>query len=285
LGGVKASKLAAAIPDYSKEKLLIDADINGPGKAVGPYFDETPLKDSLGSTLAELQLDGDVNARLHLDIPLDGEQVTAEGDVSLRNNSLFIKPLNSTLKNLNGKFSFVNGALKSGPLTANWFNQPLNLDFSTTEGAKAYQVAVNLNGNWQPTRMGVLPPQLNDALSGSVTWNGKVGIDLPYHADTTYHIELNGDLRNVSSHLPSPLNKPAGEAIPVNIQADGNLKSFALTGSAGSKNHFNSRWLLNQKLTLDRAIWTTDSRTIPPLPAQQGVELNLPALDGAQWLA
>ncbi|MCO9667064.1 hypothetical protein KU406_24275, partial [Salmonella enterica subsp. enterica serovar Montevideo] len=42
------------------------------------------------------------------------------------------------------------GALKSGPLTANWFNQPLNLDFSTTEGAKAYQVAVNLNGNWQP---------------------------------------------------------------------------------------------------------------------------------------
>ncbi|EHR1566150.1 AsmA2 domain-containing protein YhdP [Salmonella enterica] len=285
LGGVKASKLAAAIPDYSKEKLLIDADINGPGKAVGPYFDETPLKDSLGSTLAELQLDGDVNARLHLDIPLDGEQVTAEGDVSLHNNSLFIKPLNSTLKNLNGKFSFVNGALKSGPLTAHWFNQPLNLDFSTTEGAKAYQVAVNLNGNWQPTRMGVLPPQLNDALSGSVTWNGKVGIDLPYHAGATYNIELNGDLRDVSSHLPSPLNKPAGEAIPVNINADGNLKSFALTGSAGSKNHFNSRWLLNQKLTLDRAIWTTDSRTIPPLPAQQGVELNLPALDGAQWLA
>ncbi len=55
-----------------------------------------------------------MNARLHLDIPLDGEQVTAEGDVSLRNNSLFIKPLNSTLKNLNGKFSFVNGALKAG---------------------------------------------------------------------------------------------------------------------------------------------------------------------------
>lgn len=41
------SNLTAVIPDYSKEKLLIDADIKGPGKAVGPYFDETPLKDSL----------------------------------------------------------------------------------------------------------------------------------------------------------------------------------------------------------------------------------------------
>ncbi len=41
------SNLTAVIPDYSKEKLLIDTDIKGPGKAVGPYFDETPLKDSL----------------------------------------------------------------------------------------------------------------------------------------------------------------------------------------------------------------------------------------------
>ncbi|HCD1254084.1 TPA: AsmA2 domain-containing protein YhdP [Citrobacter amalonaticus] len=285
LGGVKATNLTAIIPDYSKEKLLIDADIQGPGKAVGPYFDDTPLKDSLGATLEQLQIDGDVNARLHLDIPLDGEQVTAKGDVLLRDNSLFIKPLDSTLKNLTGQFSFVNGNLKSEPMTANWFNQPLNVDFSTTEGAKAYQVAVNLNGNWQPARTGVLPAQVNDALKGSVAWDGKVGIDLPYHSGTTYNVELNGDLRNVSSYLPTPLDKSAGEALPVKIKAAGDLRSFTLTGSAGQENHFNSRWLLNQKLTLDRAIWTAESRTTPPLPEREGIELNLPAMDGAQWLA
>ncbi|CAH5955971.1 hypothetical protein AN2351V1_0473, partial [Citrobacter koseri] len=285
LGGVKASNLTAIIPDYAKEKLLIDADINGPGKAVGPYFDDTPLKDSLGATLEQLQIDGDVNARLHLDIPLDGELVTAKGDVLLHNNSLFIKPLDSTLKNLSGKFSFNNGNLKSEPLTANWFNQPLNVDFSTNEGEKAYQVDVNLNGNWQPGRMGVLPAQVNDAISGGMAWNGKVGIALPYHSGATYNVELKGDLKNVSSHLPSPLDKQAGESLPVSIKADGNLRSFALTGSAGKNNHFNSRWLLNQKLTLDRAIWTTDSRTTPTLPDRQGVELNLPAMDGAEWLA
>lgn len=285
LGGVKATNLTAIIPDYAKEKLLIDADIQGPGKAVGPYFDDTPLKDSLGATLEQLQIDGDVNARLHLDIPLDGELVTAKGDVSLRDNSLFIKPLDSTLKNLSGKFSFTNGNLKSEPMTANWFNQPVNVDFTTTEGTKAYQVAVNLNGNWQPARTGVLPSQINDALSGSLTWDGKVGIDLPYHSGTTYNVELNGDLRNVSSHLPSPLDKSAGEALPVKIKATGDLRSFTLTGSAGQENHFNSRWLLNQKLTLDRAIWTAESRTTPLLPEREGIELNLPAMDGAQWLA
>ncbi|TGC15341.1 TIGR02099 family protein [Escherichia sp. E2562] len=285
LGGVRASNLTAVIPDYSKEKLLIDADIKGPGKAVGPYFDETPLKDSLGATLQELQLDGDVNARLHLDIPLNGELVTAKGEVTLRNNSLFIKPLDSTLKNLSGKFSFINGDLQSEPLTASWFNQPLNVDFSTKEGAKAYQVAVNLNGNWQPAKTDVLPEAVNEALSGSVAWDGKVGIELPYHAGATYNVELNGDLKNVSSHLPSPLAKPAGESLPVNIKVDGNLNSFELTGQAGADNHFNSRWLLGQKLTLDRAIWAADSKTLPPLPEQSGVELNMPSMDGAEWLA
>ncbi|UAT33199.1 AsmA2 domain-containing protein YhdP [Escherichia fergusonii] len=285
LGGVQASNLTAVIPDYSKEKLLIDADISGPGKAVGPYFDESPLKDSLGATLEQLQLDGNVNARLHLDIPLNGELVTAKGEVALKNNSLFIKPLNSKLDNLSGKFRFINGNLTSEPLTARWFNQPLNVDFTTNEGAKAYQVAVNLSGNWQPARTGVLPTQINDALSGSVTWDGKVGIELPYRAGATYDVELSGDMKNVSSHLPSPLEKSAGEPLPFTMNVKGNLQGFELTGLVGENNHFNSHWMLGERLSLERAIWASDSKTLPPLPEHSGVELNLPAMDGAEWLA
>ncbi|EHG6000498.1 AsmA2 domain-containing protein YhdP [Escherichia fergusonii] len=285
LGGVQASNLTAVIPDYSKEKLLIDADISGPGKAVGPYFDESPLKDSLGATLEQLQLDGNVNARLHLDIPLNGELVTAKGEVALKNNSLFIKPLNSKLDNLSGKFRFINGNLTSEPLTARWFNQPLNVDFTTNEGAKAYQVAVNLSGNLQPARTGVLPTQINDALSGSVTWDGKVGIELPYRAGATYDVELRGDMKNVSSHLPSPLEKSAGEPLPFTMNVKGNLQGFELTGLVGENNHFNSHWMLGERLSLERAIWASDSKTLPPLPEHSGVELNLPAMDGAEWLA
>ncbi len=202
LGGVTASNLTANIPDYSKEKLLIDADIKGPGKAVGPYFEDTPLDDSLAATLQQLQLDGDVNARLHLDIPLDGEMTTAKGDVRLNNNSLYIKPLDSTLKNLSGQFSFVNGNLKSKPLKATWFNQPVNIDFSTTEGDKAYQVAVNMDANWQPSRMDVLPKPIENAVDGAVSWNGKVAIDLPYHAGARYNVDITGDLKTSVASFP-----------------------------------------------------------------------------------
>ena len=125
-----------------RRKTAIDADIKGPGKEVGPYFNTTPLKESLGAALDSLQLDGDVSARLHLNIPLDGEMTTAKGDVRLQNNSLFIKPLDTTLQNLSGNFSFVNGDLNSQTLSATWFNQPLNLNFSTREGEKAFLVDV-----------------------------------------------------------------------------------------------------------------------------------------------
>jgi uncharacterized protein YhdP len=133
---------------------------------------------------------------------------TAKGDVRLQNNSLFIKPLDTTLQNLSGNFSFVNGDLNSEPLSATWFNQPLNLDFSTREGEKAFLVDVGMNASWQPSRTGLLPKAVNETLSGSVPWEGKVAIELPYHGNASYKVDINGDLKNVSSHLPSPVNKP-----------------------------------------------------------------------------
>ncbi len=285
LGGVTGRNLTATIPDYSQDKLLIDSDISGPGSAIGPYFKETPLDDSLAAALDELQIGGDVNARLHLDIPLNGSLTTAKGDVVLNNNTLLIKPLSSTLHNLSGKFSFVNGDLQSEPLRATWFNQPVNIDFKTKTGEKDYQIGVNLNGNWQPNKTGVLPEQINKALSGSAAWQGVVGVTLPYRGSATYQVDLNADLKNVSSRLPAPVNKSAGEPLPLKAAVKGNLNGFNLTGSAGANNHFSSRWLLSKKLRLDRAIWATDSHTVPPLPGQPGLELDLPAMDGAQWLA
>lgn len=285
LGGITGRNLTAIIPDYSKEKLLVDADIAGPGSAVGPYFKATPLEDSLAAALDELQIGGDVNARLHLDIPLDGKMTTAKGDVVLNNNTLLIKPLSTTLKNLSGKFSFVNGDLQSEPLRATWFNQPVGIDFNTKTGEKNYQIGVNLNGDWRLNKLDVLPQQVNKALSGSASWSSVVGITLPYRGSASYNVDLDADLKEVSSHLPAPANKSAGQPLPLKVAVKGNLNSFNLTGSAGATNRFSSRWLLNKKLTLERAIWATDSHSTPPLPEQPGVELDLPAMDGAQWLA
>ncbi|WP_380179765.1 AsmA2 domain-containing protein YhdP [Kalamiella sp. sgz302252] len=284
LGKVQGRNIAAAIPDYMKEKLIIDSDISGTGVEVGRYFNQTPLKPELGAALDELQIGGDVNGHLHLNIPLDGQQVKASGDVNLRNNSLFIKPLNSTIKNLSGRFTYDNGNLQSEPLTASWFGQPLNVTFNTQEGDKHYDIGVDLNGNWQPGGVDVLPAALRQKLGGSASWQSVVAITLPHGGGANYKISLSGNLKNVSSNLPAPLDKTRDEAMPVRVQAQGDLSAFTLQGAVGDNQRFNSRWLLGKQLRVDRGVWENDAAQTPALPDTSGMVLNLPPLDGEAWL-
>jgi len=284
LGKVEARNVTAVIPDYLKEKLLIAGDLSGQGADIGAYFDETPLKSSLGAALQQLQVGGKVKSTLNLEIPLDGEQVHASGNVVMNNNTLHIKPLKSTLTQLTGRFRYNNGNLESEEMQANWFGQPLGVTFSTQENPQDFGVNVRLLGDWQPAHLSVMPEAVARQLSGSLAWQGKVDITLPHSGGATYSVDLNGDGKAVSSHLPAPLTKPAGEALPVTVRAKGDLNGFMLSGSVGETHRFNSRWLLEPQLRVERGIWQNDITTTPALPAQRGMVLNLPPLDGEAWL-
>src|SRR5476649_851398 len=285
LGNVDGNNVVANIPDYLKEKLFVDSDIKGSGKDIGAYFMDTPLKDSLGAALEELQIGGDVSGRLHLDIPLDGEIVRATGGVSLNNNSLFIKPLNSTIEHLSGQFSYDNGNLQSNQLTGSWFGQHLTTQFSTHELTDDYTINVGLAGDWQLAKITGMPEAAASKISGSAPWKGAVDISLPHKGEPNYRVAISTDLKNVSSHLPSPLDKKAGRSLPLNVNVKGGLKSFDLTGVLDGKDRFNSRWLLGKQLKLDRAAWQMNTSKTPPLPDSSSLTLNLPALDGGSWMS
>ncbi|WP_173632523.1 AsmA2 domain-containing protein YhdP [Paramixta manurensis] len=284
LGNVQANNIHAVIPDYVKEKLIIDGDISGEGRDIGNYFEQTPLKSTLGAALQELQLSNKTEGHLNLDIPLDGEKVVASGDVQLNNNELFIKPLNTTLKQLNGRFHYRNGNLTSDALQARWFNQPVGVTFNTQQNPNDYQIGVNLQGDWQLAKLDRLPAAIAKKVDGNVPWKGNVAITLPYKGSAQYSVDVQGDLQKVSSHLPPPLDKTAGRAVPVVVNAKGDLKHFDLSGSIAKQHRFNSRWLLEKQLRLDRGIWVNDAKTTPTLPNQSGMVLNLPPLDGGAWL-
>ena len=284
LGDVDARNVSAVIPDYLKEKLIIDGDLSGEGQQIADYFEQTPLKSTLGAALQQLQIGGNVRGSLNLDIPLDGELVHASGNVLLNNNSLHIKPLNTTLNNLTGRFRYNNGNLESEEMQANWFGQPTGVSFSTTENPNDFGVNVKLLGDWQPAKLKELPQSVRSQLSGSLPWQGNVDITLPHKGGATYKVDLKGDGKTVSSHLPAPLDKQSGEAMPIAINATGDLNGFTLSGSVREHNRFNSRWILEPQLRVDRGIWLNDAKSTPKLPENRGMELNLPALDGEAWM-
>ncbi|WP_145601221.1 AsmA2 domain-containing protein YhdP [Yersinia frederiksenii] len=286
LGKVTGSNISAIIPDYLKEKLYVDAEVAGEGRDVHDYFTKTPLNDSVAETLEQLQVGGKVSGRLHLDIPLEENRIThASGEVTLKNNSLLVQPLQSQLENISGKFRFNNGNLDSDTLSANWFGQPLTVDFTTEEQPKNFLVNVGLHGDWLPAKLPGVPDDAAKLLSGSANWQGKVAVQLPKNGKPDYKIDVTADLKKVSSHLPSPLDKASGQSLPLQVKVVGGLDNFTLSGSAGGNNTFNSQWLLQkEQVELARAIWQTDSKKIPSLPDDKGLVLKLPNLDGERWL-
>nr|WP_024966631.1 AsmA2 domain-containing protein YhdP [Pantoea sp. IMH] len=284
LGKVQGRNISVTIPDYLQEKLIVDGEVSGAGHEVGAYFNQTPLKSSLGAALEQLQIGGDVSGHLHLDIPLDGEQVHATGDVNLDNNALFIKPLDSTIKNLNGRFTYDNGDLQSGPLSASWFGQPIDVSFNTREEAKNYQIGVDVKGNWRPGEMPVIPAAVRAKLDGNANWQSHVMIALPHNGGANYQVELGGELKNVSSRLPSPLAKAPGTSMPLQASVKGDLNAFTLSGALADTHRFNSRWLLGKQLRIDRGIWENDTKQMPSLPDYHGMILNLPPIDGEALL-
>ncbi|AUG98487.1 TIGR02099 family protein [Prodigiosinella confusarubida] len=285
LGKVEGTNISAIIPDYAKEQLLVNGDLHGPGEEVRHYFNQTPMKSSLGSALDALQIGGMVNGSLHLDIPLDVGDVQASGDVVLNDNTLLIKPLDTTLENLTGQFHYNNGALVSNNLQANWLGQPISVNFTTEEQAKAFQINVGLQGDWQASRLSGMPTPLVSALSGSANWKSTVAVSLPYKGDASYDVDLQTNFKGVSSHLPPPLNKTAGTALPLHVTVKGDVSGFMFNGSLGKAQRFISQWQLHDSaLTLMRGAWQNNAKVVPRLPKAASLMLDVPALDGEGWL-
>ncbi|WP_205952352.1 AsmA2 domain-containing protein YhdP [Pantoea stewartii] len=285
LGEVDARNVSAVIPDYLKEKLIINGDISGDGQQIGEYFQHTPLKSSLGAALEQLQVKGLTKGHLKLDIPLNGKDVHASGDVQMNNNSLHIKPLNTTMTHLTGQFRYNNGNLESDTLQANWLGQPIDVSFTTQENPDDFGVNVKLQADWQLAKITDIPRQISSQLAGHLPWQGEVNVTLPHKGGAHYAVQLKGDGKEVSSRLPPPLDKKAGDSLPVTVNADGDLTHFDLSGSVDERHRFNSRWLLEPTLRVERGIWLNDTKTTPALPDRSGMVLNLPALDGEAWAA
>ncbi|OTA17495.1 TIGR02099 family protein [Xenorhabdus vietnamensis] len=290
LGKVEATQVSAIIPDYGKHKLFIDAGLSGSGKSIHDYFNQSPMADSIGAALESLQLDGKVDGNLHLDIPLEHGQVSASGEVILKDTHLFIKPLNSKMEHLNGKFRFDNGNLKSKALSAHWLGNPLFLRFATQDLPRHYQVNVKLDSRWAAKTLPELPAEIRNKLSGMLNWQGDVNITIPSgnspaKNDVKYRVAVNADLSHLNSKLSVLDTKSLREWNKFNIHAEGNMDQLQIKGAIGKQYAFNTQWMLEKNHTrLQRGIFHTDGNGIPELPKKSLLALNLPAIDGDKLL-
>ncbi|HGJ5897609.1 AsmA2 domain-containing protein YhdP [Arsenophonus apicola] len=290
LGDATALDLSASIADYSQSKLLIKSNVSGDGKAIRNYFNHSPMEGSIGKALDAVKIGGNINGKLVLNIPLEENSgsVIASGQVDLNNNDVDITAIDSQLKQLTGRFYFLNGDLKSEKLQAQWFGQPINLTFNTTDQRQNYQIIVNVDGNWQAKKIAILPKSITRYLAGSTAWQGQVNIQLPNQLkqNPTLSIALNSKLGQLGSQLPGLDSQQLRQLADMQIRASGNTRQLQIYGDVGQQISFNTEWQFTDKQV--RLLKGAFQPYIPKrvvLPNSSLIMINLPEISDPKWFS
>ena len=239
LSGLNVRGVNADIDDLGKEKLLIvKANINqASSDNLTTLMQASPLKGSVGETLAQLQISGDVDGDFQLSLPLKGtDKTVASGRILLADNNIALQTPRMDLAKVNGEVRFVNDHVTSDNLTVNWRGMPLNITVDAYSEAQHFQTDIDLVAYWQQQHwQAQLPDQLKTYGSGDFAWQGALTLNFPNSGGFSYQAKLTSDLIGSQLALPKPYNKQPQQSVAVSAQVTGQNDSSTINVSAGEQ--------------------------------------------------
>ncbi len=204
--------------------LSVLAEVEGEASSGLTVLTQTPIRDALGDSFDSWQLQGALNARVDLAIPLqaglDGHR--QQVDVAFSNTHLSMNDLKLDFTDLNGELSFNNRlGLSAEKLTAQLWQQPfsLNIDSRLSEGEASNQFLTDIgfSGSLDFAQLEQWSgrPEVNFLQGISpVSGNLLVGKNLRQVGTESAAVVLNvkTDLSGSRVELPSPYGKEAAES-------------------------------------------------------------------------
>lgn len=225
------------IPELGDESLLrVEAEIVTQASAATKVLQNSPLRDSVGKVLTQVQVQGEVRSQLDLSIPLfEGQEERIAGGVHFTDNQVFIVTPGLELTKLNGDISFINNALLGKSLKAELFNQAVGFSFATQEQDNNLALDLDMQGK---VVLSALPQQLQQPISayyqGHVDWEGAMTMVFEPEGHSL-QLQLASDLVGTSLSLPAPFNKAADERFALNVELAGDNNTSHLRVTLGDK--------------------------------------------------
>ncbi|MCG9695495.1 YhdP family protein [Shewanella sp. Isolate11] len=286
---VAADGAYVGIPEMSlHSELEVKADLHTAGAAAKTVLLDSPLKDSVGATLQVVQVQGEVDGKLDLTIPLyEGGEEQIRGSVKFSDTPVYISEPGVQLTKVNGQVYFVNDVVTGEAIEAKLFEQPIKLSFDTGKLNKNYGLNVDLEGQWQ---LDTLPESLDNPLKGyyqgTADWQGALSLifdPIGYRIQAQVH----SDLAGVSLTLPGAFAKAADSKRDLSIELIGDNKQSSLGAKLGDQFEFwggfneqSEGKIAHYDLLLGRTFKPGDE-----LQRDKGhLQLDLPATDLAEWL-
>ncbi|MBL4814611.1 MAG: TIGR02099 family protein, partial [Shewanella sp.] len=284
-----------SIPQLGARSLLeVKANLQTSGKAATRVIQASPLVDSVGATLAVVQINGDVSASLDLAIPLyeaeAGEFVKEDirGLITFDKTPVYITEPGVLLDQVTGQVSFENDIVNGDDISALLYQQPISLTFDTGNVGRNYGLNLDMKGAWS---LADLPEELNNPLqdfySGDVSWKGAMTLVFD---PSGYRIQaqVETDLVGAELALPAPFTKVKDESIKLTAELIGDNKQSSLGIKLGKQMEFwggfdqeSGNRLAHYDLLLGRLFKPGDQ-----LRKNQGhLQLDIEHTELAPWLA
>ncbi|MDP2227878.1 MAG: YhdP family protein [Moraxellaceae bacterium] len=221
--GTRATALVASIPDLKNARLQVAGQVSSTGPDLLRLLSESPLKTHTAGVASALSLNGPLQGRLALDIPLS-PRLNAETEVtvaaSLHDNQLTVRREGLEVSGLRGEVRYTTAQGLTAPvLQAVMLGAPVKAQLGS-EMRRGELLAVNVG---LAGRASV--PALRDWLGASPLWEAVQGeaayqarIRLPAGSEPA-ELNLLSGLEGLRIQLPAPFAKTAAEVLPLRYQS------------------------------------------------------------------
>ena len=286
----------AGIPDlWGVRRISIHGQAEGPLPDGLRILEETPLAARLGALARSLEVTGDSNLTLDLEVPLrKGEPLAVVGHLTWPGPAeLTLRGSPVALTDLAGEIAFTETAFSGRASRARLWGQPLDISVETRDADEPGAALTEIRAR---SRIPVsdlaeqLPARAWSLAQGETAWELVLGLR---HADlgsagSPIRWRLGSDLQGLALNLPPPLGKSAAQARALALE--GVLlpgRSLRLGGRVGDLGLDLSVDLSadRPRLQAGRVVVGTDARAPAGPPAGEGlvVEGAIEALDLPAW--
>lgn len=218
--GTTATRVVADIPAFKDAVLALDVEGGGKGADLLAVIRASPLGTRFADELKGLEIGGSASVRFRLDMPFAPElPSTVNGEIDLAGSPIVAKKWDTEFADASGKIRFSDQGLRAGPLALLKDGHPaqfwlaLGKDVDDAQNAVEARLQGNLPMDLVFKGAAVLQPWWPQ-FSGRSEWT--IDLAVP-RAELPTQLRLRSELRGTAITLPAPLDKPAGDAMPVEV--------------------------------------------------------------------
>jgi len=236
LDNLTFESLTTSIDNLMDEPVLsIQARVAQPQSKINEFVFSSPIDDSLGPVLRQLDVSGTVNTLLDIQLPLDGSYPVVSGVVKLKDNDLSVKAIDLDIAKLNGDIKFTGGDIDASGLQGVLYEQPVTFALASKPVGDFYGVEIDLSANWHTNKMPALWQEyLNTYIDGSLDWQGKVTLKIN-DDDVQYQSFFKSPMKGLELKLPKPLDKYVDQTEDLLVTTSGNKAGGLFNLALGSR--------------------------------------------------